>query len=151
MVSASKDGDLVANALKRWGQIPVRGSSNRHGVRALRQMARIMREGGYPGGIVADGSQGPAMRAQPGAVYLAREAGAPIVPLGFYASPAYRFNSWDRTILPLPFSRVWLAFGDPIWVEGDVRGNDLEIFRKRLENGLNDATKAAEIAAGKGV
>ncbi len=150
MVSASKDGEMVASALKRWGQIPVRGSSNRHGVRALRQMARLMTEHGYPGGIVADGSRGPALKAQPGAVFLAREAGCPIVPIGLHVRPAYRFDSWDRTVLPLPFSRVWIAFGDPLWIEGDLRGGGLERAVKRLENGLNSATNAAR-AASKGV
>ncbi len=150
MVSASRDGELVAGALKRWGQIPVRGSSNRHGVRALRQMARLMCQGGLPGGIVADGSQGPAFKAQPGALFLAREARCPIVPMGMHVHPCYRFRSWDRTMLPLPFSRVWMAYGEPMVVEGELRGKGLEIALQRLENGLNSARRAAMEAAGQG-
>ncbi len=150
MVSASKDGELVASALKRWGQIPVRGSSNRHGVRALRQMARLMKEKGLPGGIVADGSQGPAFKAQPGAVFLAREAGCPIVPMGMEVRPCYRFRSWDRTMLPLPFSKVWIAYGDPIEVPRDLDRRGLESALVRLENGLNSARMAASKAAFQG-
>ncbi len=146
MVSGSKDGEWVARVLKRWGQIPVRGSKLKGGLQAIRRMAALMREHGYNAGIVADGSQGPAMIAQKGPVVLARDTGAAVVPMGFAARPAHRFNSWDRTILPMPFSRVSIFYGDAIYVPKGARGAELEAYRVRLESALNEATARAEEA-----
>jgi lysophospholipid acyltransferase (LPLAT)-like uncharacterized protein len=107
-------------------------------------MARIMREQGCLAGIVADGSKGPARIAQKGAVVLARETGVPVMPTGFAARPAFRFNSWDRTILPFPVSKVVMVYGQPISVPPDARGVRIEEFRKNLEDSLNESTRIAE-------
>lgn len=146
MVSGSKDGEWVARALRRWGQVPVRGSRHKGGIAAIRKMASLMVEQGYNAGIVADGSKGPAMVAQKGPVVLARETGAPIIPVGFAARPAYRFGSWDRTILPMPFSRVSVVYGDAIRVPKGARGAEIEALRMRLQEALNTATARAEDA-----
>jgi lysophospholipid acyltransferase (LPLAT)-like uncharacterized protein len=144
MVSGSSDGEWVARSLNTWGQIPIRGSRHKGGLRAIREMARIMRQQGCIAGIVADGSKGPARIAQKGAVVLARETGAPMVPTGLAAKPAYRFNSWDRTILPFPGSKVVMVYGRPISVPPDARGIQVEEFRRNLEDSLNEATRLAE-------
>lgn len=144
MVSGSNDGEWVARFLRVRGQIPIRGSKHKGGLLAIKNMAEIMRQQGCNAGIVADGSQGPASRAQKGAVVLARETGAPIVPTGFAARPAYRFNSWDRTILPFPGSKVVMVFGQPIKVPPDARGVFIEEFRRNLEDSLNESTRIAE-------
>jgi lysophospholipid acyltransferase (LPLAT)-like uncharacterized protein len=144
MVSGSSDGEWVARSLNSWGQIPVRGSRHKGGLRAIREMARIMRQQGCNAGIVADGSKGPARIAQKGAVFLARETGAPVVPTGLAAKPAYRFNSWDRTILPFPASKVVMVYGRPISVPPDAKGIQVEEFRRNLEDSMNEATRLAE-------
>jgi lysophospholipid acyltransferase (LPLAT)-like uncharacterized protein len=144
MTSPSKDGEWVAEYLKFTGQIPIRGSRQKGGSQSIKQMAEKMLELKCNAGIVADGSRGPARIAQKGAIILSRETGAPIIPTGMAAWPAYRFKNWDKTLLPLPFSRVVIAYGDPIKVPQDVRGDVLEKFRKILEDALNDASLLAE-------
>ncbi|MBW2163574.1 MAG: lysophospholipid acyltransferase family protein [Deltaproteobacteria bacterium] len=144
MVSGSSDGEWVARFLNSWGQIPVRGSRHKGGLLAIKKMTRIMRQQGCNAGIVADGSQGPARIAQKGAVVLARETGVPVLPTGLAARPAFRFNSWDRTILPFPGSKVVMVYGRPISVPPDTRGVRIEEFRKNLEDSLNESTRIAE-------
>ena len=144
MVSGSSDGEWAARSLSSWGQIPIRGSRHKGGLLAIKEMARIMRQQGCKAGIVADGSKGPARIAQKGAIILARETGAPVVPTGFAARPAFKFNSWDRMILPLPGSKVVIVFGRPISVPPDARGIRIEEFRRNLEDSLNESTGIAE-------
>ncbi len=144
MVSGSSDGEWAARCVMNWGQIPVRGSRHKGGLRAIREMAGIMRQQRCNAGIVADGSRGPAHVAQKGAVVLSRDTGVPMVPTGLAARPAFRFNSWDRTILPYPGSRVVLVHRPPISVPPDARGIQIEECRRDLENSLNEATRQAE-------
>lgn len=146
MVSGSRDGDWVARAVRAWGQVPVRGSRHKGGLAAIRGMAEAMRRHRYGAGIVADGSRGPARVAQKGAVVLARDTGVPMVPVGFAARPAWRFNSWDRLVLPVPGARVVVAYGAPIHVPAGARGGTIEAYRNRLETDLNGATAEAEAA-----
>lgn len=144
MVSASRDGEWVADALTLWGQIHVRGSRHKGGLAALREMAHTMKERGCNAGVVADGSTGPARKAQKGAVILARDTGAPVIPVGLAARPAWRFHSWDRMILPWPGAKVVVAYGSPIHVPTETRGPALEGYRKAVEVALEEATARAE-------
>ena len=148
MTSPSKDGEWVAAAVSCWGSVPVRGSRLKGGLYAIRKMAGYMRERGFASGIVADGSRGPVNVAQIGAVVLARDSGCPIVPIGFAAERAIYFNSWDRLVLPLPFSRVCMVYGEMFCVPSGTRGTRLEFFRKKLEYGLNAATAEARSLMG---
>lgn len=150
MTSPSRDGEWIAAAVRLWGSVPVRGSKLKGGLKAIRYMARLMRERGFASGIVADGSRGPANVAQIGAVILARDSGCPIVPVGFAAQRAVYFNSWDRMVLPLPFSRVCLVYGEMFTVPAGTRGTRVEYFRKKLEKGLNAATAEARRRIGLG-
>lgn len=143
MVSASKDGEWVANALKIWGQVPVRGSRKKGGVAAIRQMSKLLQQNKISAGIVADGATGPAYIAQKGAVILARDSGFPIIPTGFAAAKAKYFNSWDRMVLPMVFSRIAMVYGTPIYVPDTAKGKVIETFRSRLEKALNAATSKA--------
>jgi len=146
MVSGSKDGEWVARALRLWGQHPVRGSRLKGGLYAIRDMTKLLKRYKMSAGIVADGSKGPPLKAQVGAIILARDTGLPIIPVGMSAAPAYRFNSWDRLILPLPFSKVAMVYGAPIYVKEKVRGKIVEEKRALLEEKLNKAhLRAAEI------
>ncbi|NPA95658.1 MAG: lysophospholipid acyltransferase family protein [Thermodesulfobacteria bacterium] len=143
MVSPSSDGEWVARALRLWGQYPVRGSRLKGGLAAIRQLTEVLKKERLNAGIVADGSQGPACVAQKGAVVLARDTGLPIIPLGVAARPAYHFSSWDRLMLPLPFSSVVMFYGQPIYVAPGTRGQQLEKERIRLERALNQSTQRA--------
>ena len=138
MVSASSDGEYVAKLLNRLGHATVRGSRGRgkQGFKALLEMAQWMTRG-RRAAIVADGSQGPARVAQPGAIILASRTGAPILPTAWAADRYYVFNSWDRSILPKPFARIYLCHAEPLWVAPKIQGQELEDKRLELENRLN--------------
>jgi len=132
MVSASKDGEYIARVARLLGFETVRGSANRFGVRALKGMVDHMKQG-KNGGIVADGSQGPALRVQPGAVMVAAKSGFPIMPVVVAAQRYKTFNSWDHTILPMPFSRVIVEYGTPIHVPEKLSSEIVEQYRQQLE------------------
>jgi hypothetical protein len=139
MVSASSDGEYVARLLTRLGHATVRGSKGKgkQGYKALLEMAQWM-DKGRMAVIVADGSQGPSRLAQPGAIILASRTGAPILPTAWAADRYYAFNSWDRSILPKPFARIYLSHAEPLWVAPKIRGQELEDKRLELEGSLND-------------
>ena len=143
MISGSKDGEIAARIAKRWGHIPVRSSKMKGGLNALKEMKKLMHKG-HNAAIVVDGSRGPARIAQKGVVVLSRETNAPILPIGIAAKPVLRFNSWDRMILPLPGSKCVLVCKEPLFVPKNVRGKELESFRLKIENRLNDACMLAE-------
>lgn len=139
MTSASKDGEWIARALRQWGQYTVRGSRQKGGKRAIMDMARLMRRMGIGAGIVADGSKGPALKVQTGPVVLSRITNAPIIPIGLAFSRAVRLNTWDRLIIPVPFSQAAIFLSKPIYVPSDARGEMIESYKRRLETALNDA------------
>ncbi len=136
MVSASKDGEYIAEVARLMGHLPVRGSSNRKGVQALRRMIQAVQDG-HNCGIVADGSQGPPRKVQPGCILIASRTGCPILPIIWAAKPFKAFRSWDRTVLPLPFSTIVLRYGEPMEVPPNLDGMRLEEYRDKLEKQMN--------------
>lgn len=149
MVSASKDGEYIARLAELLGHTPIRGSSNQRGVGGLKHLLREVRAG-KNAGIVADGSQGPARKAQPGAVLLASMSGKPILPMAWGANRYKAFHSWDLTVVPLPFSRLFFHYGEPLHVPKGVKGDEVEKYRRILENRLNGVYEAAWRQAGYG-
>jgi lysophospholipid acyltransferase (LPLAT)-like uncharacterized protein len=132
-VSRSRDGDLTVAVLERLGfASPARGSSSRGAAAVLRQLIRVVRRGRTVG-VLPDGPRGPARRVKPGLLAVARATGAPIYPVGIAARPVLRFRSWDRAILPLPFARVLVSYGEPLVVPKNTPGEDLEPLRESLE------------------
>ena len=148
-LSLSRDGDLAEGALLRLGfaRAP-RGSSSRGGSALLREMIRRVR-GGESGGVLPDGPRGPAFEAKSGVLALASATGAPLVPLGVAAAPARRLGSWDRALLPLPFARVRLHYGDPLEVPRSADAAALENWRARLTEELQrlDREAAQQLAS----
>lgn len=136
MVSASEDGEYIARLLESSGFETVRGSSNRGGIGALKKLIAAVRERGRTAVIVADGSQGPPLTAQAGAVLLAGKTGAPIVPLGWGADRYIAFRSWDRTVLPKPFARISVKVGEPLTVPAGLKAAGIEEYRLQLEEKL---------------
>lgn len=136
LVSASRDGDYIARIAELQNFETVRGSSNKQGMQALKKLLRAMKAGKHVG-IVADGSQGPARRFQPGAVFLASKTGAPLLPIVWAAERYITFASWDRTILPYPFSRIIVRYGKPIFLSKNLDAKDIEQHRLKLENTMN--------------
>ncbi len=142
--SRSRDGELVSKLGRMLGLEVIRGSASRGGRELIRACYRsIVRQGSSPV-VIPDGPRGPAGRAKPGAVVLAQMARAPILPLAFAAPRPWRLRSWDRLIIPRPFSRVTVAVGEPLTVPRDLSEEDLERQRLRLEEALAALTAAAE-------
>ncbi len=144
LVSPSKDGELGARVVRRLGAHAIRGSANRTGAQALRDLyLSVSRERLMPV-LTPDGSQGPARVFKPGAVMLARLSGAAIVPMSYAASSAWHLRSWCRFMVPRPFARVAVAVGEPVRFErgmpfGTVEPEVLEALAASLDAAEREA------------
>ena len=130
ITSENFDGEWIAGIIERFGYGTARGSSSRGAVKALVQLKRDM-AAGKPAAFTLDGPRGPAKVAQPGAVWLAKATGNPIIPFHIEASRHWTANSWDSTQIPKPFANVAIAIGEPIDVPPDA--DDAALERARLE------------------
>ena len=133
MISQSKDGEIVAGVAKRSGWNPIRGSSSKGGRGALKKMIANLRETKLSGHIV-DGPRGPFGKVKPGVIRLAHVADAVIVPFYVSAENGWHFNSWDKFLLPKPFSKVLLRFGKMIKFDKVKDEKSFEKQRKQLED-----------------
>ncbi len=140
MISASRDGGFLAAILQRFGVQPARGSSSRRGPQALRELTTWARRG-YDLAITPDGPRGPCYAAQDGVIYLAQLTGLPIVPVTYNLGWKFRPNSWDRFLIPLPFSRCEFIFEKPILVPRELSASQREGFRTRLEESLRTVSE----------
>lgn len=144
LVSQSDDGEIIARILERQGQICVRGSTRRGGLRALAQHIKLLKATGSPGAVIPDGPRGPRFKAQPGVITLAQKTGFPILPVTYSARRAKIFDSWDRFMLPMPFTSCRVIFGNPIHVEPNADKAGREHFRRCLEGELCRITAEAD-------
>jgi lysophospholipid acyltransferase (LPLAT)-like uncharacterized protein len=135
ITSENFDGEWIARIIRRFGYGTARGSTSRGGLKALLQLVRDM-ELGRPAAFTLDGPRGPAQVAQPGAIWLARTTGNPVLPFHVEAARHWTMGSWDRTQIPKPFSPVALAIGAPIEVGPDASDSDVEQRRQELETCL---------------
>jgi hypothetical protein len=142
ITSENFDGEWIARIIERFGFGTARGSSSRGGLKAMLQLVRDM-EKGKPAGFTLDGPRGPARVAQPGAIWLARATGNPVLPFHLEASSYWTTNSWDRTQIPKPFSTVALVVGEPMDVPSDANEHQLETARQELECRLADLEQRA--------
>src|SRR5687767_4107605 len=132
ITSENFDGEWIARIIEAFGYGTARGSTSRGALKALHQMARDMRAG-KPAGFTVDGPRGPARVAQPGAVWLAKVTGNPVLPFHLEASASWTLRSWDRTQIPKPFSTVALVVGEPMEVPRTADADTLEAARVELE------------------
>jgi lysophospholipid acyltransferase (LPLAT)-like uncharacterized protein len=139
MVSASKDGALLAAILERFEVQPVRGSTSRRGPQALLELIGWS-ERGYDLAITPDGPRGPCYVVQEGVIYLAQLTGLPILPATYHLPWKVRGKSWDRFQIPLPFSICNVRFEAPIRVPRDASDEQREALRQQLERTLRDMT-----------
>jgi hypothetical protein len=142
ITSENFDGEWIARIIERFGYGTARGSTTRGGRRAMLQLVREM-ERGRPAGFTVDGPRGPARVAQPGAVWLAKATGNPVLPFHLEAARYWSVRSWDRTQIPRPFSRVALVVGEPIAVPPDASADELEGARAELATRLQALERAA--------
>jgi lysophospholipid acyltransferase (LPLAT)-like uncharacterized protein len=141
LVSSSKDGEFIARVLQKQGYETIRGSSSRGGLRALANMIKYLKEKKRPGAIIPDGPRGPRFKVQPGIITLAKKTGYPVVPVSYSAKKIKIFKSWDRFILPFPFTTCRLIYGDPVYVASDADKEEENRCKNRLEKELNRITR----------
>jgi lysophospholipid acyltransferase (LPLAT)-like uncharacterized protein len=147
LISAHRDGRIIADAVTYFGVQSIPGSTRRGGSAALRQMLKQLASGDCVG-ITPDGPRGPAMVASIGIVNLARLAGAPIVPIVYATSRHKILNSWDRFHLALPFGRGVFVWGEPIRVARDLDAAGLEQARLLVEARMNELAREADRRVG---
>jgi lysophospholipid acyltransferase (LPLAT)-like uncharacterized protein len=149
MNSRHRDGEIATRALERWGVRSVRGSATRGGAAGFLQLVNAARDG-YDLAVVPDGPRGPRCVVKRGVIHLGRATGAPIVPVTYAASHRRQLRSWDRLIIPLPFSRIVFVIGEALPVPRHATNDEVEALRLELEGRLNHLTAAADaqIAAG---
>jgi lysophospholipid acyltransferase (LPLAT)-like uncharacterized protein len=143
LVSPHRDGQVVGKALKRFGFHAILGSTSKKGFSAIREMTKSLRSGSDIA-IAPDGPRGPRYVAQIGVIELARLTGSPVIPLTFSASRKKIFNTWDRFLLPCPFSKGVFIMGEPIFVDSDGDRAHLEEKRILLEKRLVELTEKAD-------
>lgn len=143
LVSEHADGEYIARIIQHYGFGTVRGSSTRGGVRGLKGLVRQARKG-RDLGITPDGPQGPAGEVKMGVLAAARLTGLPLVPVSAGASRAWSLPSWDRFLVPKPFSRVRIAYGPPRWVPRDATDDRLVREADALQRELDRLTAAVD-------
>ncbi len=142
-ISQSQDGEWTARLFARLQVEGVRGSSTRGGVTALRGMVKAARSG-RDLAITPDGPRGPARVVQPGAIWLARLTGRPLLPVAFAGRPAMQVGSWDRILVPVPLSRGVFVYGDSLWVPRDADEDACAAAQNQLAERLDEVTERAQ-------
>ena len=143
MTSTSRDGILVANIMKKYGFQIIPGSSHKAPVRALKQSLGKMMSGSDML-IGVDGPRGPIYRTKPGALYLAKKSNATVVPIIFGAYPAFLLNSWDRYLLPKPFSHAVIMYGDPLQLSSKMNREIIQRESEQIDSILNRLMQKAD-------
>lgn len=146
LISQSDDGELIARIMKGLGWSAIRGSSTRGGREALLKVLSVGRSiHPFRMAFTVDGPRGPRRQSKMGAVYAASGLGVPLMPISVYAEKAWRAKSWDRLILPKPFSRVAIVADHLIHVPEVLDEATAEQFRLQLEAEINRAEDIARM------
>ena len=147
LVSEHGDGEIIARILSDFGFRLVRGSSSRGAARALIAVDREL-EAGHDVGITPDGPRGPRHSVAPGALLAAHRAGVCLMPLAASASAYWQLGSWDRFMIPKPFAKGIMIFGEPRYVPADASEEEVERIRKQFEEDMHRLGDEAEKAMG---
>jgi lysophospholipid acyltransferase (LPLAT)-like uncharacterized protein len=143
MSSNSYDGEYMGRIIRKFGFVAVKGSSSRNAVRALLGLRRALKEG-WAVAFSIDGPRGPRYKVKPGPVTLARSSGVPLATFHIAVERAWVLHTWDRLIIPKPFSRVLMRFGKVTLVPADASEDDLERYQQRLQDSLDRVCEFAE-------
>jgi lysophospholipid acyltransferase (LPLAT)-like uncharacterized protein len=136
IISNSNDGDMQTYLFGRLGFPAIRGSTGRGGVRAAVEGIRILKAGESMA-MTPDGPRGPSGVVQGGVMTMAQKSGAGLVPVGISARPCIRVKSWDRFIVPMPFAKAVVLFGEPIYVAKHASEDEVEQARLQLEKEIH--------------
>lgn len=136
VVSKSRDGELIAQILKRFGYSLSRGSSSRQGLRALRDAARQIKHDNNDAVFTVDGPRGPRHKSKPGIIYLASRSRAFIVPVRVNMRTRHVFKSWDKFCLPWLWSECKVIYGRPYRVPSNIRQDEIQSRAAELDEKL---------------
>lgn len=137
MISQSRDGDMIADVYSHFNFRPVRGSSSRGGKEALAVMIADLSQNPFAVHVL-DGPRGPKGVVKPGLVVMAQLSGVPIFPAYLSVNKAWVLNSWDRTLIPKPFSTITVRWGDPIYVPERLNDETFESIREQIEQHMKE-------------
>lgn len=144
LISPSVDGEVPAKIVESWGAVAIRGSSNRTGARALKDMYNTIVKDKVSPVTTSDGPTGPVHEFKQGAVMLAQLTQSPMLPVAYSASRYWELKTWDKFIIPKPFSRIVIAVGKPHYIDKKSTAEKLEEERRRMETDMNNLTKIAK-------
>jgi len=146
LVSEHADGEYITRVLERNGFGTVRGSSTRGGTKGLKGLIRAARSG-RDLVLTPDGPRGPSGDFKPGALSVAQATGLPVIPVAVGASSGWRFRSWDGFLVPRPFARIAIHYGEPVMVSREATRDDLGELALQLGRRLDDLTREAAATA----
>jgi lysophospholipid acyltransferase (LPLAT)-like uncharacterized protein len=143
LISQHRDGEYIARIIHRLGFVSVRGSTTRGGAKAIFEMCEKTASG-FDVAVTPDGPKGPGFQVQPGTIYIAQRSSMPIVPITNSAEKRWTLSTWDRFIIPKPFSKTVIMLGKPIYVPAESASEELEKIRIDLESQLIELTQKAD-------
>lgn len=146
LISPSVDGEIPAKMVESWGAVAIRGSSNRTGARALKDMYNTITKDKVSPVTTSDGPTGPIHKFKQGAVMLAQLSQSPMLPIAYMASHYWELKSWDKFIIPKPFSRIVIAVGEPHMIDKKLNADEMEDARLKMETDMNNLINTAKEA-----
>ena len=138
LISPSVDGEVPAKIVESWGAVAIRGSSNRTGARALKDMYTTIVKDRVSPVTTSDGPTGPIHKFKQGAIMLAQLTQSPMLPMAYMASRYWELKSWDKFIIPKPFSRIVIAVGEPHMIGKKLNTEEMEEARLKMEMDMNN-------------
>lgn len=144
LISPSVDGEISAKIVESWGIATVRGSSNRTGAKALKDMYNTITKDKVSPVTTSDGPTGPIQEFKQGAVMLAQLTQSPMLPIAYAADRYWQAKSWDKFIIPKPFSRIVIAVGEPHYIDKKSNAEKMEEERIKMESDMNNLIEAAK-------
>ena len=144
LTSRSRDGEFIARVIRRFGYVPIRGSSSRGGQRGLLEMDRFVKNGGGVA-FTIDGPRGPRFVAKRGPVLLARTTGVAITAFYVAMEKAWVINTWDAMMIPRPFSHAFVRVARKIFVPPDASDEQLSAAHSEMQAALDRVTAYADL------
>ena len=141
MVSLHRDGEYISEIMRKLKLVPIRGSTTRGGIKALIEIIKYTKNSGYDSAFTPDGPRGPKYEIQDGILLTAKKSKAPILPITWNAKYKIVLNTWDNFIIPLPFNKFIVLYGNPIWVN---ENDDLNIKKIELKSEMMRILKIVE-------
>lgn len=147
MISHSRDGEMQNRIFTKLGYNIIRGSTGRGGMKALLEAIKALKKGGIFA-LTPDGPRGPSGILQGGMLVMAKKSGCPLIPCGVSANRRWLFNSWDRYMIPKPFAKGIMIFGEPVTIPPDATDEEVESIRIQLEQDMHRLETEAEAVFG---